>query len=374
MKIIINCSNLRFGGGKTVAVNIIRQLIKVVGNNYLLIVPNDSSYDEFIEEENIHKTIVPNKFTKIYFKVFLNSVYLKNHVKNYKPDLVLSLGNIAIPTSLPQILLIHQPYFAYRDSIVWKRLPIKFLIFIKLMVWQISRNIKYAELILVQTEAMRKRIARHYSLSKKQMGLLPNAVNLAGLSKVNIRSLEEKNNECIKLLFLSKYYPHKNFEILLPLANEIKKRGLKISITITLDETESLDTKVFINQVKNQNLNDVLLNIGNVSFENVPKVYEEHDGFFMPTLLESFSGTYIEAMYYRKPIFTSNMDFATEVCKDAAYYFDPLQVENIINVIVTGFQNTQIMEEKISKGKLYCSEFKNWDQLGDDLISYIDKV
>ena len=30
----------------------------------------------------------------------------------------------------------------------------------------------------------------------------------------------------------------------------------------------------------------------------------------MPTLLESFSGTYVESMYFEKPILTSDLDFA----------------------------------------------------------------
>jgi hypothetical protein len=49
---------------------------------------------------------------------------------------------------------------------------------------------------------------------------------------------------------------------------------------------------------------------------DVPKWYKATQALLLPTLLESFSGTYIEAMHFERPIFTSNLDFAKEVCEN----------------------------------------------------------
>ena len=49
----------------------------------------------------------------------------------------------------------------------------------------------------------------------------------------------------------------------------------------------------------------------------------------LPTLLESFSATYIEAMFHGKTILTSDLDFARDVCGEAAFYFDPLNPQSI---------------------------------------------
>ena len=54
---------------------------------------------------------------------------------------------------------------------------------------------------------------------------------------------------------------------------------------------------------------------------------------FLPTFLECFSASYAEAMLMKKPIITSNLGFAQNVCKDAAVYFDPCNPEDIIDKI-----------------------------------------
>lgn len=371
MKVLINCSNLRFGGGKTVAINIIRQLLKHDLYYIILIVPEDPDYAEFDKNKDIIKYYVPKVFNKVYFKPLLNSRYLKNIVYKLEPDLILSLGNIAIPTKIRQILLIHQPYFAYRDSIVWQKLDFRFYVFIKMMVYQISRNLKFADQVLVQTNAMRKRIVQNYSLPIDQVKLFPNAVNLTNMQTIKELDPIFSKGSIINLLFLSKYYPHKNFEILISLAIQIKKLILNIRISVTLDANESSETAKFLQKIKANQLENIIVNIGNVPFDEIPKVYESHHGLFMPTLLESFSGTYIEAMFYGRPIFTSHIDFATEVCKDAAYYFDPLSINDILDTINNAFLDINLMMQKVEKGKKYSSQFKNWDQLGQDLVNYI---
>ena len=77
--------------------------------------------------------------------------------------------------------------------------------------------------------------------------------------------------------------------------------------------------------------------------EHVPILYKQVDGMIMPTLLESFSATYIDSMALGVPIFTSDRDFARDVCGDAAWYFDPLNAESIFEVISNAFQSGQIL-------------------------------
>ena len=50
----------------------------------------------------------------------------------------------------------------------------------------------------------------------------------------------------------------------------------------------------------------------------------------MPTLLESYGFPYIEAIFYKKHIFTSKLDLSVEVCQDMAYYFNPNDIKSII--------------------------------------------
>jgi glycosyltransferase involved in cell wall biosynthesis len=147
---------------------------------------------------------------------------------------------------------------------------------------------------------------------------------------------------------LSKYYPHKNFEILFNLADKLIENNIKVHLT--LDKNIKSEAKI-IKRIDENSLNNVLINIGYVSSSNLCEVYQQNDGLFLPTLLESFSTNYIEAFKFGIPIFTSNLDFAKEVCEDAAFYFNPYDASDIINTIMQAFKNPIYIQDKVLKGK-----------------------
>ena len=91
----------------------------------------------------------------------------------------------------------------------------------------------------------------------------------------------------------------------------------------------------------------------------------------MPTLLESFSGTYVEAMYHQIPIFTSDIDFAHDVCKEAAFYFDPLDSNSILSTLENGFQDG--IEDKIIKGLKILNDFLSWNEVMNLIVNTIEK-
>jgi hypothetical protein len=72
-----------------------------------------------------------------------------------------------------------------------------------------------------------------------------------------------------------------------------------------------------------------------------------HHGIFMPSLMESFSGAYAEALLHRRLIFTSHYDFATGLLGDAAFYFDPLKPEHIVSVLEAALSSKALIDEKL---------------------------
>lgn len=371
MKLFINVSNLRFGGGKTVGMNIVDYYLNNIKiEKIILVAPSGCGYEVFLKKNRKIKIIFfPEIFNKSFFKLVSNYIVLPFLSVVYSCNFILSLGNIAFPSLKRQFVLIHQPYLAYPESIVWHRIRVNDLSFyktIKQMLFFIRINLRYAKYIGVQTETMKERISKLYNIPNNNVFVIPNAVSFT--SKLFLGGSITENSKSIRLLFLSKYYPHKNFEILLDVGKEVKKRGLPISFTVTINENENIGGKKFLEEVAKFELENVIINIGNVDLKAIPKTYEEHDGLFLPTLLESFSGTYIEAMYFNKPIFTSNLDFAKDVCKDVAFYFNPLDVDDILTVISEAFSQPELISSKIGLGKVCIQNTKSWNDIG----GYID--
>ena len=101
--------------------------------------------------------------------------------------------------------------------------------------------------------------------------------------------------------------------------------------------------------IKKYDLDDTNINLGPEMMDKVPNLYKACHGLFLPTLLESFSGTYIECMQFQKPIFTSDRDFSKDVCGDCAYYFDPHSPEDIINTIMVAFDEKDEMKKNAAE-------------------------
>ena len=79
---------------------------------------------------------------------------------------------------------------------------------------------------------------------------------------------------------------------------------------------------------------------------------------FLPTLLETFSASYPEAMKMERPILTSNLDFAIDICGDAALYFNPLDSYDIANKIKTLITDPILYQDLVEKGKNRLKNFE----------------
>ena len=81
----------------------------------------------------------------------------------------------------------------------------------------------------------------------------------------------------------------------------------------------------------------------------------------MPTLLEVFSTTYLEAMYMGKPIIASDMGFARYICDNSALYSSPLVAASYADNI-----NKLYRDEKL-QAKLIENGYQNLKRFGDSL-------
>jgi glycosyltransferase involved in cell wall biosynthesis len=89
--------------------------------------------------------------------------------------------------------------------------------------------------------------------------------------------------------------------------------------------------------------------------------------------LESFTGTFVEAMHYGLPILTSDLDFARHVCGDAAIYFDPWDPGSIKEAILRLHTDQNLRQELISRGRERLrTEFKGWDEIAADTVNTLE--
>lgn len=369
---------MKVAGSKSVCMNFLRSL-EMVGkeHEYYVFLPGGVGYENFKEKDYLNIKFIPIYFTKPVFRYYIDHIYLKKQINKIHPDAIFSMGNIALPVNtIPQLLLFHMSHAVYPESTYWKRIGWESRLRFKLLVREIRRKFKYATCIAAQTNSIKNRLSNLFELEGKVL-VIPNAVSLDAVRIGESKAEKNKGGnigiKTFRFLCLSRYYEHKNIEIFIPLATLIKERKLKYKIIITINPRQHKKAAEFLGKVIELDLGDIIENIGLVKLEDVHAAYRNADALILPTLLESFSGTYIESAFYQKPVFTSDIDFAHEVCGNSAIYFDPENPLDILMKMLLIEDNTFI-NNKVNLAIENLKRFPDWQLVTELYLKELGKI
>ncbi|EHH1227956.1 glycosyltransferase family 4 protein, partial [Vibrio vulnificus] len=113
---------------------------------------------------------------------------------------------------------------------------------------------------------------------------------------------------------------------------------------------------------------------GYVSEKELNTHFSEAFAFIYPTLNEGYGYPPIKAMEYQTPVIASAITSVTEVCEDAALYFNPLSVSEMKTRILTILNQPDIKKRLVSNGDKVVAKLKdsNETQLSD-IVEHIFK-
>jgi len=220
MKILFNASTVKFGGGLTIALNLINSFqINWGKHNALIIAPQNCGYEKY-RSLNIELKTVPNWLLLKVFRLILNYIWIRKEIKRYKPDIIFSLGNVALPTKVIQAHLLSNPFVIVNNYQILN-FNIYELIIQKIRTFYFKLNLKYTDHIFAQTEVIKKALTEKFKFDRKitviPMGYSLLFNNAPYSDKYDwLKKVKKK-----KLLCFTRYYQHKNLEILLELGNRI---------------------------------------------------------------------------------------------------------------------------------------------------------
>lgn len=357
--ILVNGLQLQTGGGKTILWNYLNQLKhSFLNDNYFILTPDYAFYKNFCFSK-IKILDIPCIYKKNIFFPILYLFELPSLLRKYKIDVIFNFGDIIIPSRIPQLYHFDWPYACYPDNDLWHNMSISDSIVRKIKLNVFKWTLGYASIVIVQTQTIKQRLHKYYDV--ENIVIIPNPVYMKKTS--NFEFINVKINENLfKFLYLTYYYTHKNIEILIPVAKLIKNENLNCCLITTLDENQHPNVKKFFHSIKKYDLEDIIINIGEIELQYISSLYKKCDALLMPTLLESYGLPYIEAMYHERPILTSDLDFARDVCGDAALYFDPMDPISIINVIKNTIQNNTLIQKKVENGKRKLASLPNCEE------------
>lgn len=367
MKLMIDASLQSVGGGVQVAVNFINNILSnKFADEYLIVV--SPQVDKQIDPKFKNcKSYIVLENTKGFLK-FFQGRRLSQLESQFKPDLVFIVFGPSYwkpkAKSIQGFAIPHLVYNQISDTL-YKDKPIKKIILkilLKIKKNQILRNYQY---MLVETETFKNLIINKIGFNKNNIYVIENSFNDKFYQDFNINS-NSKNN-IINFFVPSAYYPHKNLEILVDVARILKEKyniQLKFNFLIKKDSVEWEGIKELAK------LKDVLCCIstyGPVSNQEMAKLYRENDFVILPTLAEVSTAVYPESFISKKVVFTSDLDFARELCGEGAIYFNPLDPENIALKVFQVINDIKLQDKVIKLGTLqlnkkYISPEEKWNK------------
>lgn len=325
----VNGFHARSGGAYSVLTNFIYSGSLSDDLQYFVLMPNVGKYNKDELPENVSLINISHIYNSLVLMPLLYRFVLPRLVKSVGANIILNFADVPIVTHVHQVQYFDWAYAVYDDPVVWENMGFFDKLKRRIKLFFFFRWARHNDCMIAQTEVVKSRLAK--KLQIENIAVLPNACKQ--YEKNNYDECQISLPKGKKFLCLSCYYTHKNMEVFIPLARKIRAEGLSYKIILTISADQHKKALRFLNLVKTSGLDDIIINIGPVDKSIIPAIYNACDALLLPTLLESYSGTYSESLYFGVPIFTSDRDFARCVCQGAAIYFNPTCPESIFCAI-----------------------------------------
>lgn len=382
MRIVIIAHALTAGGGVRVGQELIAALQRYATNDdYLITVPEGLDYESYIADRP-STTIYTYKrsFWKLGRWLF-DEYRLSTIVNAFKPDVVFALGNRMVSkVKTPQAVLLQDAHFVYRsDHYGHETLLIR--IMIELHRRRLKRDLQQVRLMFCQTDVMANRLLQIFGY-RGRIAICHNGSEY--LTKTAAKKWDfplefAHYSDKTRFFCLTRYYPYKNIEVFIDLFRHHQTELRDVVIFITITAEQHPNARRLLRLITKYGLEKHIVNLGPLPRAALESYYRNVHAMILPTLLESYSGTYIEAMQYNCPILTSDFDFARGVCHDAALYFDPRNVGSIKNTIRRFCSNAELQQELKKLGNFRLTEnIQDWDSIAaetyKELMSIVPAV
>ena len=242
-------------------------------------------------------------------------------------------------------------YYLYEDSPFFKICNLNKGFLFKLIKKLQILQLKYeADLYWLETNDAKLRFTDMMKISSTMSIVTSNAASFYFSNSHINKKIQLPLKNKIRLLYVSSYYIHKNFEII-PLIHQILlQRGYDTEFLITISDSDYSNNDLLVNC-------DGIYNIGSVDPDICPYLYSQTDFVFVPSLLETFTAIYPEAMISQKPIITTDLDFAKSICCDAALYYKYDNAYDAATKIISLIEDRFLVQNLISKGLCRLTHF-----------------
>lgn len=215
--------------------------------------------------------------------------------------------------------------------------------------------VKRAKRIIVPSFWWKARLERQLGIDREKM-----VVTYEGIGEF-FEKIRAKNYSLSKIgqtlaqlgikrpyvIYVGNLYPHKNIGRLL---KAIKKINQKKQCNLVIVSAKGVFWQRLKKEIDDLKISDLVFLAGFVSDRDLFILYRQAEAFIIPSLLEGFGLTGLEAMAVGLPVVSSSASCLKEVYAQAACYFSPKNANQMAREIIRVLEDKNLRQKLIKNG------------------------
>lgn len=245
--------------------------------------------------------------------------------------------------------------------------------------WLLSNIVEHSTAVLVDSEIGKQQVIESYGTNADKIFALP---FVAPIYIYNANSYIEFANELKEklpdkyLFYPAQFWEHKNHKRIVEAVYLLKQKDINVNFVFVGAQSGKHREKVhaeLLELIDQYSLQQQIHFLGYVKDEEIPFIYQNARGLVMPTFFGPTNIPPIEAMAMGCPVAISNIYGMPAQLGDAALFFDPNLVEEMVDCIQILWNDDHVCEELIQKG---IKQAENWGlaQFRDRLVQIINEL
>jgi len=371
-------------GGKSYLLNLLRAIARLGKGNRYLIYSVPSSHHLFDGlPGNFEVVLGPRLLESGTLKVLWEQIWFPPILSRQRVDLLFSPANIDVLSPLfsgPSVLTIQNILLissSLSTSMVFGEARLKRrLIYTR---WLARLSVKRATKVVVPSETGRRELLRSTNVDPSKVRMIYHG----GASQLFNRVASESSVTRIKrkygisaeyILSVANLYRYKNILVLIEAyAKLCRKRDVRSQLVIAGAGSELGYYRELLDVVAQENLADKVLFIGPVPQQDLCALYKGARLYVFPSLAEIFGLTPLEAMACGVPVITANISAMPEICGNAALYFDPTDLDTLVEAIEQLLDDESLRQDMIRRGQLRARCF-SWEATAREMAAIFEEA
>lgn len=244
---------------------------------------------------------------------------------------------------------------------------------------QVHKLVMYSALIRSQkiitpSNFVKEEIVSRYNIKPDKVAVTLEAVDTKFITTVikmrpisTKRDLDKFGIKPPYLFYAGNAHPHKNVEGLIKAFIALRKKYQYLQLV--LSGREDFFWKRLRNEV---NQRDIVFT-GFVTDQQLAMLYKNAQAFCFPSFSEGFGIPILEAMACKTPVICSNRTSLPEVGGNAAIYFDPDNLDDMVVKISKVLNDQKLRKELIAKGGKRVRQF-SWEKMVQQTLDIYQNI